>query len=143
MTNSYNSDFYGWTREQADLLRSGKLAQLDTVNLLEEIESMGNSQRNELESRLEVLFLHLLKWKYQPSHRGRSWQLTVAEQRRKIERRLSKSPSLKHDLDEIARDAYGDAILSAARETGMEESVFPQESPWSFEQAISSDFFPD
>lgn len=143
MTNSYNSDFYGWTREQADLLRSGKLGQLDTVNLLEEIESMGNSQRNELESRLEVLFLHLLKWKYQPSHRGRSWQLTVAEQRRKIERRLSKSPSLKHDLYEITRDAYGDAILSAARETGMEESVFPQESPWSFEQAISSDFFPD
>ncbi|MDI6539960.1 DUF29 domain-containing protein [Pantoea ananatis] len=143
MTNSYNSDFYGWTREQADLLRSGKLAQLDTVNLLEEIESMGNSQRNELESRLEVLFLHLLKWKYQPSHRGRSWQLTVAEQRRKIERRLAKSPSLKHDLDEMTRDAYGDAILSAARETGMDVSVFPHENPWSFEQAMSSDFFPD
>ncbi|MCW0352347.1 DUF29 domain-containing protein [Pantoea ananatis] len=143
MTNSYNSDFYGWTREQADLLRSGKLAQLDTVNLLEEIESMGNSQRNELESRLEVLFLHLLKWKYQPSHRGRSWQLTVAEQRRKIERRLSKSPSLKHDLDELVRDAYGDAILSAARETGMDESVFPNENPWSLEQAMTSDFFPD
>lgn len=143
MTTRYDSDFYGWTREQADLLRSGKLTQLDTVNLLEEIESMGNSQRNELESRLEVLFLHLLKWKFQPSHRGRSWQLTIAEQRRKIERRLSKSPSLKHDLGEISQDAYGDAILSAARETGMDENVFPESCPWSVEQAMTNDFFPD
>ncbi|ORM92193.1 DUF29 domain-containing protein [Pantoea cypripedii] len=142
MTTRYDSDFYGWTREQADLLRSGKLAQLDTVNLLEEIESMGNSQRNELESRLEVLFLHLLKWTFQPSHRGKSWQLTIAEQRRKIERRLAKSPSLKHDLDEIALDAYGDAILSAARETGMDEHVFPESCPWSVEQAMTHDFFP-
>lgn len=143
MTTLYNSDFYGWTREQADLMRSGKLTQLDTVNLLEEIESMGNSQRNELESRLEVLFLHLLKWKFQPSHRGKSWQLTIAEQRRKIERRLTKSPSLKHDLEEISQDAYGDAILSAARETGMDENIFPQVSPWTVKQAMTSDFFPD
>lgn len=83
------------------MLRSGSLNQLDTQNLLEEIESMGNSQRSELESLLEVLFLHLLKWAFQPSHRGHSWQLTIAEQRRKVARRLSKSRSLKRELDEM------------------------------------------
>lgn len=143
MTNRYNTDFYGWTKEQADLLRSGSLGQLDTQNLLEEIESMGNSQRSELESRLEVLFLHLLKWVFQPSHRGRSWQLTIAEQRRKVARRLSKSPSLKRELDEMTTDAYGDAILSAARETGMDENTFPKSCPWSFEQIMDSEFYPD
>ncbi len=143
MTTRYDSDFYGWTKEQANLLRSGNLTQLDIVNLLEEIESMGNSQRSELESRLEVLFLHLLKWKYQPSHRGRSWQLTIAEQRRKIARRLLKSPSLRHELAEMTADAYGDAILSAARETGMAEGVFPSESPWSFEDIMRPEYFPD
>ena len=143
MTNRYNTDFYGWTKEQADLLRSGSLGQLDTQNLLEEIESMGNSQRSELESRLEVLFLHLLKWAFLPSHRGRSWQLTIAEQRRKVARRLSKSPSLKRELDEMTTDAYGDAILSAARETGMDENTFPKSCPWSFEQIMDSEFYPD
>lgn len=143
MTNRYNTDFYGWTKEQADLLRSGSLGQLDTQNLLEEIESMGNSQRSELESRLEVLFLHLLKWAFQSSHRGRSWQLTIAEQRRKVARRLSKSPSLKRELDEMTTDAYGDAILSAARETGMDENTFPKSCPWSFEQIMDSEFYPD
>ncbi|CRY24988.1 TPA: DUF29 domain-containing protein [Yersinia enterocolitica] len=143
MTNRYDTDFYGWTKDQADLLRSGSLSQLDTQNLLEEIESMGNSQRSELESRLEVLFLHLLKWAFQPSHRGRSWQLTIAEQRRKVARRLSKSPSLKRELDEMTTDAYGDAILSAARETGMDEKAFPKSCPWTFNQIMDSDFYPE
>ncbi|GAB2952846.1 DUF29 domain-containing protein [Hafnia psychrotolerans] len=143
MTNRYDTDFYGWTREQANLLRSGSLSQLDAPNLLEEIESMGNSQRSELESRLEVLFLHLLKWAFQPSHRGRSWQLTIAEQRRKVARRLSKSPSLKRELDEMTTDAYGDAILSAARETGMDENTFPKSCPWTFDQVMDSEFYPD
>jgi Domain of unknown function DUF29 len=143
MTNRYNTDFYGWTKDQADLLRSGRLSQLDTQNLLEEIESTGNSQRSELESRLEVLFLHLLKWAFQPSHRGRSWQLIIAEQRRKVARRFSKSPSLKCELDEMITDAYGDAILSAARETGMDEKVFPKSCPWTFDHIMDSDFYPE
>ena len=37
----YDSDFYAWSREQADLLRAGKLAQADIDNIAEEIESMG------------------------------------------------------------------------------------------------------
>ncbi|HDL7824532.1 TPA: DUF29 domain-containing protein [Yersinia enterocolitica] len=143
MTNRYDTDFYGWTQDQADLLRSGRLEQLDISNILKEIESIGNCQQNELESRLEVLFLHLLKWAFQPSHRGRSWQLTIAEQRRKVARRLSKSPSLKRELDEMTTDAYGDAILSAARETGMDEKAFPKSCPWTFDQIMDSDFYPE
>ncbi len=143
MTNRHDTDFYGWTQDQADLLRSGILDQLDIPNILNEIESIGNCQRSELESRLEVLFLHLLKWAFQPSHRGRSWQLTIAEQRRKVARRLSKSPSLKRELDEMTTDAYGDAILSAARETGMDEKAFPKSCPWTFDQIMDSDFYPE
>ncbi|WP_253306644.1 DUF29 domain-containing protein [unidentified bacterial endosymbiont] len=143
MTIRYDSDFYGWTQEQANLLRAGSLNQLDTQNLLEEIESMGSSQRDELESRLEVLFLHLLKWSFQPSHRGQSWKLTIAEQRRKIERRLLKSPSLKSELVELTLYAYGDAILAAARETGMSEKTFPKQCPWTFEQLVDSEFYPN
>nr|WP_314418089.1 DUF29 domain-containing protein [uncultured Erwinia sp.] len=142
MTMSYDSDFYGWTQEQADLLRSGKLHQLDTRNLLEEIESMGNSERRELESRLEVLLQHLLKWQFQPSHQGRSWQLTIAEQRRKILRRLARNPSLKNEFSVLMADAYGDAILSAARETGIDEKHFPLLCPWSGEQIIDPEFYP-
>ena len=100
----YERDFYGWSQEQAALLRAGRLTELDTPNLLEEIEEMGRNAENELLSRLEVLFIHLLKWRFQPARRGRSWQLSIAGQRRKIARRLERSPSLKHKLPGILVD---------------------------------------
>lgn len=143
MTIRLESDFYGWTQEQAGLLRTGSFNQLDTQGLLEEIEAMGASAENELESRLEVLFIHLLKWQFQSDRQGRSWKLTIEEQRRKIERRLKKSPSLKSKLPEILEDAYGDAIIGAERETNIKRSVFPATSPWTFEQLISMDFYPE
>lgn len=143
MNIRYETDFYGWTQEQARLLRSGQLAELDTQNLLEEIEAMGTSAENELESRLEVLFIHLLKWKFQSERQGRSWKLTIEEQRRKIERRLKKSPSLKHKLPDILEDAYGDAVIGAERETNIRRNVFPDNCPWTLEQLMNPDFYPE
>lgn len=142
MTTRYDSDFYGWTQEQADLLRSGSLSELDTQNLLEEIESMGRSERRELESRLEVLLAHLLKWKYQEGRRSRSWTLTIIGQRQKVSRCLKESPSLKHKLSESLEGAYSDAIIAAERETQISRNVFPDTCPWTFEQIMDTDFYP-
>ncbi|EAO5713556.1 DUF29 domain-containing protein [Salmonella enterica] len=54
----------------------------------------------------------------------------MSAQRRKIARRLEKSPLLKRELSEMAVESYGDAVLSAARETGLDEKSFPSEMPW-------------
>ncbi|EEQ0472980.1 DUF29 domain-containing protein [Salmonella enterica] len=143
MRTRYETDFYGWTQEQARLLRSGQLSELDTQNLLEELESMGGSERRELESRLEILFMHLLKWQFQPARRGKSWQLTINEQRRRITRRLNRNPSLKNQLEEIIADAYDEARYSAERETGLYLSTFPDSCPWDFELTMNSTFYPD
>lgn len=142
MTERYDTDFYGWTQEQADLIRAGRTEDLDLKNLLEEIEAMGRSERRELESRLQVLFMHLLKWQYQSERQGRSWQLTIEEQRRKALRVLQENPSLKSRLNEIVKDAYGDAVIAAERETNIRRSVFPETCPWTFEQAVDASFWP-
>lgn len=57
----YEKDFYAWTKEQAMLLREHNFAELDVDHLIEEIENMGRSKRQQLVNRLEVLLLHLLK----------------------------------------------------------------------------------
>ena len=49
---SYDKDFYSWTQEQAELLKHGRFSELDIDNLIEEVESMGRSEKRELESRL-------------------------------------------------------------------------------------------
>jgi len=104
---------------------------------------MGASERRELGNRLAVLLAHLLKWQFQPERRGTSWRLTIKEQRQRSARVLRQNPSLKSRLAEMAADAYQDARLMAARETGCEEGGFPADCPYSLEQIQDPEFFPD
>ena len=88
----YETDFFLWTKEQAAALRAGRLDALDRDNLAEEVESLGRKDRRELESRLTVLVMHLLKWRYQPAERGGSWDSTIRTERREIQKLLHDSP---------------------------------------------------
>ncbi|EIC19751.1 protein of unknown function DUF29 [Thiorhodovibrio frisius] len=137
----YDTDFFAWAQQQAQLLRAGQLADADIEHIIEEIDSMGRREKRELLSRLAVLLMHLLKWQAQPMLRGNSWRATIQVQRREIKRHLADNPSLKAKLPEILADAYGDAKLLASRETGLEESSFAVALPWSFEQAMDDEFW--
>jgi ribosomal protein L29 len=143
MTANYVQDFYGWTQEQAALLRAGRLSELDIGNLLEEVEAMGRGERKELASPLEVLLTHLLKWRFQPARRGNSWQSTIREQRKRIADHVMENPSLSVNLEEIFAKAYGYAIDAAERETGLGADAFPTECPWTFADAVNRDFWPE
>ena len=140
---SYEKDFYSWTHEQAELLRTGQFNRLDIPNLIEEIETMGRSEKRELESRLTVLLLHLLKWKYQEVRRGRSWQLSIDEQRIQFEETLNENPGLKPQLDQILTKAYRLAVIQASRETKISKNVFPESCPWTLTQLIEEEFYPE
>ncbi len=138
----HDLDFYAWTQQQVELLKSGNLFEIDVAYLIEEIESMGASERRELVNRLAVLLAHLLKWQHQPSFRGRSWQLTLKEQRRQLQRLLQDNPSLHARLEEFIAEAYLDSILLAAKETGLEESAFPLSCPYTRDNLLDADFYP-
>ena len=81
MSDLYKTDFHAWAAEQADLLRAGKFADADMEHILEELEDMSGGKRGQLENRLSILLMHLLKWIYQPGRRSRSWRSSVMEQR--------------------------------------------------------------
>jgi hypothetical protein len=138
----YEQDFYGWTQEQARLLREGRFAELDVANVVEEIESLGRGERRELMSRLRVLLSHLLKWQFQSGSRGRSWQATIETQREAADILLAENPSLKPQLDDIMVDAYRRASRDAVRETQYPADMFPAACPWSCEQVMADDFWP-
>ena len=141
--NLYDHDFYAWANEQAGLLRAGKLSEADIQHIAEEIESMGKTEKRELVSRLKVLMIHLLKWRFQPTGRATSWRLTVEEQRREVIEHMDDNPSLKAKMGEAMASAYASAILGAARETGLDRTIFPSACPWSFEQITDADFWPE
>ena len=138
----YDSDFYGWANEQAALLRAGRLAEADLANIAEEIESMGRSEKRELTSRLAVLLTHLLKWRHQPGGRGSSWRASVRVQRRRLTDHIADNPSLKPKIPEAMTRAYEEAALIAAEETKLGEDTFPPACPWSFDEIMNPDFWP-
>lgn len=139
----YDTDLYAWATGNAALIRSGRLDEVDFEHIAEELESMGRSERRAITSRLEVLLMHLLKWRYQPERQGRSWRLTVKEQRRRLARLLAENPSLRAELPAIFADAYADAVLSTARETGLEETAFPDTCPFALADVLDAEFWPD
>jgi hypothetical protein len=140
---SYEADYARWCAEQGALLREGRLDALDAVNLAEEIETLGRSEQRELENRLNVLLIHLLKWRYQPDERSAGWRGTIVEQRNRIARRLTESPSLKSYPAAILREEYESARLKAAGETGLDEAIFPETCPFPIVAVLDGAFLPD
>jgi len=138
----YDDDFYAWANEQAALLRDGKLAQADLEHIAQEIESMGKTEKRELSSRLKILILHLLKWRFQPLKRSASWNVSITVQRRELVDHLDDNPSLKPLIAGMVAKAYGDAVLRAMLETSRPKSAFPDACPWTFEEMIAEDFWP-
>ncbi|HJU11050.1 MAG TPA: DUF29 domain-containing protein [Candidatus Binataceae bacterium] len=139
----YQHDYYAWVCTQVEALREHKVAALDWENLAEEVEDLGKAERHRLESHLEGLMMHLLKWRYQPQRRSRSWTYSIKEHRFRIRKVLRDNPSLKSALVPILADAYEGARISAENETGMDPSVFPESCPWSAEDSIRDDFWPE
>lgn len=138
----YETDFYAWTIEQASLLRNQQWSQIDLHNLIEEIESLGKQQRQELRNHLSVLIGHLLKWQYQPENRSRSWLATIRVQRRDISRLLKDNPSLKPYIDEALLEAYENGRDLAMGETNLPEETFPSNNPYTVASILENNFYP-
>lgn len=138
----YEDDFFAWTQHTAALLREGRFPQVDVEHVAEEIEDMGKRDRRVVESRLEVLLSHLLKWRYQPRRRSRSWRASIRTQRSKLGLVLRDSPSLKAQLPALVRTAYARAVATAADETGLNLKRFPRDCPYTAEQILDAEFLP-
>ncbi|MFM7363847.1 MAG: DUF29 domain-containing protein, partial [Cuspidothrix sp.] len=124
------------------LLKNKQFAELELENLIEEIESMGRSEKNALKSNLRVLIMHLLKYKFQPQNRSNSWLYTIYEHRQRLQDTFLDSPSLKGYYLEVLDNCYQHGRKEAAIETGLPLSIFPQDNPFSSEEILDADFFP-
>jgi len=135
----YETDFVAWADRMAELLRTKRFDQIDLVNLIEEVQDLGNRHRDALSSHLTVLLMHLLKWQYQPAQRSSSWSGSIKNSRKQIRRLIRKYPSLKNYLFQCLPESYQDAVEDATDETELDPSVFPKDCPYAVEQILESD----
>ena len=137
----YDRDFLLWTERTAELIRQGRVSEVDLEHVAEEVEDMGKSQKHEAASRLNVILKHLIKWQIQPSRRGASWTSTLRTQRRDLARALEGMPSLKRYLAERLQIEYHAAVEDALAETGQRVEL-PERCPFSIEQALDVGYLP-
>lgn len=142
----YDHDFVAWTAAQVRALRERRLEELDLLNLREELSDLGRNEERQLESRLEILLAHLLKWSYQSSKRSVSWENTIDDQRDRIALLLKRSPSLGARTLETMSDAYRLARRTAGNEMKLGKrdwgQLFPRDCPWSMKQVLDAGFYP-
>jgi hypothetical protein len=142
--STYDTDFYTWTQEQAAAIRAKNLAALDIDHLAEEIEDLGSNMQHAIESHLERLLLHLLKWRYDPAQEPRrGWRLTIRHARREIAKYLRRNPGLQHHPADYLAEAYHAIREDAAIDTDLPLSTFPEVCPWPVAQVLDADFWPE
>ena len=137
----YEFDFAEWIEQQIQLLRSKEFEQLDLENILEEMESMGKSDKRVLHSQLIRLLTHLLKFKYQPERQetGTSWLKTIRDARKEINLILLYSPSLKNWLELNFDGIYLRSLRDTSEETGLPISIFDKKCPWSIDEVLGDE----
>ncbi|OBQ14659.1 MAG: hypothetical protein AN482_00895 [Anabaena sp. LE011-02] len=140
----YDQDYYLWLRTTINQLRTGQFSAVDLENLLEELETMGRSEKRAIESLLTKLLVHLLKLKCWDSERERNqghWLGEIRTFRKQIKKSLKDSPSLKPYILEIFDECYQDARLEASDRSQLPIDIFPLIPIGSLEQ-ILDDWLP-
>ena len=141
----YDQDYNLWIETTITQVKERNFDEVDWDNMLEELESLGKSDKRELRNRLTVLIEHLLKlgyWEAEREANARGWKNTIKEQRRQIKILLSDSPSLKPYLLERFSECYADAREDAADNTGLSIDTFPSEPLFTLEEALNPHYLP-
>ncbi len=143
--NLYEQDFYLWVTTTIQKIHEQDFDAIDWVNLLGELEDLGNGKKDELENRLLVLFEHILKfayWDEEREYNGRGWRGTIREQRKQLAKLLRKNPSLKPYFVEVFAESYGDARDITIDKTGLSLEAFPLQPIVTLEQALDENWLP-
>lgn len=129
-SRAYETDYYGWIEDQVALLKAGRLSEIDTRNIAEEIKDIGARQSDKLENVVRALVYNLLKWDFQPDRRSKSMVFSIDAHRDQIARLLERNPSLFTDVPEIFANAYLYATYDMMRDSDLPESAFATECPY-------------
>ena len=143
--NLYEQDYYLWLEKTINLLENNQFSHLDLENLIEEISSIGKSEKRSLESYLTRLLEHLLKlgyWQSELEYNQRGWKNEIRNFRRAMKRIIADSPSLQLYLVEIFNNSFQEARISFIELSGIAENLVSLAPICTIEQALNEDWFP-
>ena len=141
MSDLYEEDIVQWSERQAELLRrraSGERVnedEIDWANVAEEIEDVGKSQRQAVESHLTLALLHDLKAEAWPRSLSEpSWRAEARLHRRLARKKFTPGMRQKIDIAEL----YADALAGLPEELDATAPLpVPQVCPVTLDELLA------
>lgn len=158
----YWTDFYSWTQNQVAALRDRDLGGVDWDNVIEEIETLGRSERRAWTNTAARAIEHLLKiqhWEFASASDLRHWMGEIRTWRRQMADTIQDNPGLQGQYSELLLLAWQrgragaiDALVDAAveREGASRGKLIelewkgrlPRQCPWPIEEIVAYDTRP-
>ncbi|MEL4895454.1 DUF29 domain-containing protein [Crocosphaera sp. Alani8] len=138
----YDQNFCLWIETTIKQIKTQDFDKIDWDNVIEELDSLGKSEKRELKNHLVVLLEHLLKlacWETEKEYNQRNWKGTIREQRRQILLLLEDSPSLKPLFYENLPKCYSEARKIVLDKTSLSDRLIPLEIPFPVEDILNYD----
>ena len=142
LTYLYESDYHQWLSETIQLIKNRQFEDLDYTNLCEELESLGRSEKRAVESLLEQILIHLLLYQYwltEREYNANHWRSEIITFRNQVNRYLD-SKTLRNHLERRLPKLYQDALRVVKSKSELR--IFPLDCPYTFEQTLDPDYFP-
>jgi hypothetical protein len=141
----YDTDYQIWLNKTLTQLQSHDFENIDLENLIEELISLGKSDKNAISSYLMRLCEHLLKVKYWETEREqclRGWNLEILSFRIQIQEKLEDSPSLRNFLQDNFTKQYKNARKLFLQASGLDTAIVPENPCFTLDQALEEDWNP-
>jgi hypothetical protein len=139
----YETDEHLWLLETIELLKQKRLDELDIENLIGELESLGRSERNAVESLLEQIIRHLLLLQYWTVEYDRNvhhWEAEIIGFRGQLTKYLT--TNLHKHLEQELNSIYILALKYVTRKTNQTVN-FPRKCPYTLEQLSDTNYLPN
>ncbi len=138
----YETEYDQWLEEMVKRLKNRQLDELDYDNLIEELEALGRNERSAAKSLLLQIIIHLILYQYWESEKERNanhWAGEIILFRVQLEDRLT--TNLQNYLAEEVPKIYQKARLIVQKKANL--SSLPEECPYSLEQLLAENWFPN
>lgn len=132
----YKKDFNAWLFDQIHMIKVKDFKNLDIENLIEEMETLGNSNPRAIESHMIIILMHMLKHKHQSGYSSKSWNDSIINAKVQIKVIIDNNPSLKNHPQSVIYKCYKKARRYASEETGIELKKFEEECPWTIKEIL-------
>jgi len=137
----YERDYLLWLEENIRLLSDRQLQKIDYDHLIEELESLGRSEKRTVESLMKQLLIHLLLYQYWGTEYQRNanhWSLEILTFRDQLNEELAAKTIYNYLVDNLDK-IYQSAMKLAAQKSQLS---LPQQCPYTFQEILDENWLP-